>query len=401
MLQRAALQIMIGRENSVGIEGSIHLNKYGITLSAGIRVGTRGVVLEGNMQGCWRRAFGADWLTICNLHLLIGIQPTVTLIGALEIGGEVRIGKPSCIRHPLIAKGYMGIDQLSPNNNFYYVHIRNRVTIRSLLQGFCIKFHLPRPLDEGEFPRGFLASFSPIGKSLPKAGIEIPPGYRRKGTIKILGLVAHADVTINPHSVKMNIALPRLRIARGLIQMYASSRDRSRGPLLKVFVTAVPRHNVDIHASGFISVLGIHHEAMLRVTNTHYEFRISGRLLHLFEANLHIFANYGNINHARFRVRGHLKNDFFAKVRNKIQNGLQSSSRAATNAIGKAQQIVNSKRVYFDRANGKLQEAQTGVNNARHAFDRAINELKRLEQKLNFCTIQHCGSSKLLHVAIY
>ena len=106
MLQRAALQVMIGRETSYGIEGSIHLNKIGITLSAGIRVVTRGVVLQGNMQGCWKRAFGVKWLSICNLHLLIAIQPTVTLVGALEIGGEVRIGNPSCLRHPLIAKGY-------------------------------------------------------------------------------------------------------------------------------------------------------------------------------------------------------------------------------------------------------------------------------------------------------
>ena len=51
VLQRAALQVMIGIEKSIGIEGAIHLNKIGITLSAGIRVGSRGVVLQGNMQG--------------------------------------------------------------------------------------------------------------------------------------------------------------------------------------------------------------------------------------------------------------------------------------------------------------------------------------------------------------
>ena len=80
MLQRAALQVKVGRETSYGIEGAIRLNKIGITLSAGLRAGTRGVVLQGNMQGCWKRAFGAKWLSICNLHLLIAIQPTVTLV---------------------------------------------------------------------------------------------------------------------------------------------------------------------------------------------------------------------------------------------------------------------------------------------------------------------------------
>ena len=395
VLQRAALQIMVGRENSVGIEGSIHLNKYGITLSAGLRSGTRGVVLEGNMQGCWKRAFGADWLAICNLHLLIGIQPTVTLIGALEIGGEVRIGKTSCIRRPLIAKGYMGIDQLSPNNNFYYVQLKNRVTMGSLLQAFCIQFRLPRPLTDSGFPRGFLSSFSPIGKSLPKAGIDIPPGYRLKGTLNIFGLVANADVTINHRNVKMDIALSPLRIARGLLQMYASRKDRSRGPFLKVFVTAVPRPKVDIHASMFASVLGIHREALLRVTNTQYEFRIPGRFLLLYHAILHISANYGNIRHTGFRVRGHLRNDFFSIIRNKIHNGLRSSSHVATKAIDHAKNVVNSKKVIFDRASGHLRSAQHRVHRARHAFNSAMHKLRSWEHKVrNLCRISHCGSGE-------
>ena len=126
VLQRAALQVMVGRETSIGIEGSIHLSKTGITLSAGLRGGLRGVVLQGNMEGCWKRAFSAKWLSICNLHLLIAIQLTVTL-RALEIGGEMRIGNPSCLSSPLIAKGYVGVDQLSPSNNFYYVELKNKV----------------------------------------------------------------------------------------------------------------------------------------------------------------------------------------------------------------------------------------------------------------------------------
>ena len=395
MLQRAALQVVVGRETSVGIEGAIRLNKLGITLSAGLRSGTRGVVLEGNMQGCWKRAFGVKWLSICNLHLLIAIQPTVTLVGALEIGGEVRIGNPSCVKHPIIASGYIGVDQLSPSNNFYYARM-NRVTMATLLQAFCIRFRLPRPLADSGFPKGFLTSFSPIGKELPKVGISIPAGYRLKGSINILGLVAHADVTISvPKGVRMNVALSPLKIARGLLQMYASSRDRSRGPFLKVFITAHPRPKVDIHASGYVSVLGIQAEAMLRITNTQYEYRIAGKFLHLFQASLHITANYGNIKRAGFRVRGHLKNDFFAIVRRKIQRGLQSSSRAATRAIDNAKRKVNSKKVVFDRAIGKLRSAQHRVNGARGAFDRAMNKLRSWEGKVRgLCSIRHCGSSK-------
>ena len=129
----------------------------------------------------------------------------------------------------------------------------------TLLQAFCIRFRLPRPLADSGFPKGFLSSFSPIGKELPKAGISIPAGYRLKGTIIILGLEAHADVSISLlKGVRMNLGLPPLIIARGLLQMYESSTDWSRGThSLKVLVTAISRPKVDIHGSGFVSVLGI------------------------------------------------------------------------------------------------------------------------------------------------
>ena len=395
VLQRAALQVMVGRETSYGIEGSIHLNKIGITLSAGLRVGSRGVVLQGNMQGCWKRAFGAKWLSICNLHLLIAIQPTVTLVGALEIGGEVRIGNPSCLSRPLIAKGYVGVDQLSPSNNFYYVELKNKVTMGTLLQAFCIRFRLPRPLADSGFPKGFLSSYSPIGKELPKAGISIPAGFRLKGTINILGLEAHADVVINlPKSVRMNVSLPPLRIAGGLLEIYASSTDRSRGPFLYVHVALLPP-KVDIHASGFVSVLGIQAEIFLRINNTHYEFRISGKFLHLFQASLNITANYGNIKRAGFRVRGHLKNDFFAIVHEKIQKGINKFSQASTKAIDKAKQRINSKKVIFDRATKKLRSAKDRVDGARGKLDSAIKNLRNWEGKVrDLCSIKECDKSE-------
>ena len=146
VLQRAALQIRVGVENAVGIYGAIFLKKVGVTLSASLRTGTRGVVLQGNLEGCWKKAFGAKWLSICNLHLLIAIQPTVTLVGALEIGGEVRIGNPACLTKPITARGYVGIDQLSPRDSFYYVELKNSLTVGTVLQAFCIKFRLPCPL---------------------------------------------------------------------------------------------------------------------------------------------------------------------------------------------------------------------------------------------------------------
>ena len=395
VLQRAALQVKVGVETSVGIEGSIHLKNPGITFTAGLRVGTRGVVLEGSMQGCWKRAFGAKWLSICNLHLLIGIQPTVTIVGALEIGGQVRIGDPSCIRNPIIGSGYVGIDQLSPRDNFYYLQLKNKFTVERVLRAFCIKIPLPRPLAESGFPKGFLSSFSIAGKELPRVDISIPAGFHLKATINILGLVAHAEVTISFRGVKMSIELEPLRILGGRLKLYASSKDQKRGPFLKARIMSRPRPDVDIHASGFVSVLGIEIETMMRITNTQYEFRIRGKLLHLFDALLHITASYENIKQASFRVRGYLRNNFFVTIRNKILNALQNSARAATKAIDNAQRKVNSKKVLFDRAIAWLSSVQQRVNSANYAFNRADHNLRRWEAHVrNMCQIRRCSYGK-------
>ena len=103
-----------------------------------------------------------------------------------------------------------------------------------------------------------------------------------------------------------------------------------------------------------------------------------------------------DIKQAGFRVRGHLKNDFFAVVHKKIQKGIQKFSQAATKAIDNAKQKVNSKKVVFDRAIRKLQSAQDTVNSAKGAFDSATNKLRSWEGNVHrLCTIKHCGSSEL------
>ena len=399
-LQRAALQAKVdGSEVSIGIEGLIYLKKLGIVLSSGIRASSRGIVLEGSTTGCLnlKRLFGVDWLSICNLHLLIAVQPsaaTVITVGGVEIGGEIRIGNPACLKRPLIEKGYIGVDQLSANNNFYFVQLKNSITMTTLLRAFCSRFHLPSPLVESGFPKGVLSSFSVLGKELPRAGVSIQSSFRLKGTIHILGLKAHADVTISPTAIKYYVVLPSLRIGGGFFQMYASKSDRSRGPFLKIIVSVL-QPKVNMHISGFVSVLGIQAQALLRVTKTRYEYGVERKFLHLFQASLHLTANSGDIKKAGFRVRGYLRNDLFAIVRRKTQRDLQSSSQATTRAFDNANRKVNSKKVVFDRASEKLQSAQHKVNRARGKSNRAMNKQRSWEVKVRrLCKIQQCHSGE-------
>ena len=98
-----------------------------------------------------------------------------------------------------------------------------------------------------------------------------------------------------------------------------------------------------------------------------------------------LLQNYGDIRRAGFRVRGHLKNDFFATIHRKIQTGIRKFSQAGTKAIDKAKEKVNRQKVKFDRAIQKLKSAEKRVNKARRAFDRAKKKLRSWEKKYESC----------------
>ena len=88
-----------------------------------------------------------------------------------------------------------------------------------------------------------------------------------------------------------------------------------------------------------------------------------------------------------------MKNDLFATIRRKIQQGLKKSARAATKAIDNAKRKINSKKVVFDRAIRKVSKAQARVRRAGGAFDRAANKLKRWQRK-KICRLKRCGGGK-------
>ncbi len=393
-ISNAGFEIQAGAETSVGITGSIVLTNPPITLTSKIFLSTSGVVLEMTQTGCWNRAFGASWLAICNILGSIGMIPGVT-VTSLEVGGEISLGDPSCST-PITAIGFLGIDALTPTNNYYYVQFTGTTTVASVLSAFCVNISLPRPLAESGFPHGFLSSFSLTGTEISNAGISIPQGYRLNGTLNILGLEGSADVTIGlPTGINISVALPPINVGNGLLRMTASSSDTSRGPFLRAAIVILPSPSVDIAASGYVNVLGISAEASLKITNTNYEFSLSGRMLNLFQADLFISASYGSISRASFQVSGHFRNDLYDMVEDKIKNTLQNSANQATAAINSAQNKVNQEQGKFDSAIKSLQSAQRKVDSANAAFNSAVRELQKAQDNVNkVCTIKRCNSGK-------
>ena len=393
VMSQAGVEIQGGTTNSIGIVGSVDLSNPDITLAARIFLSTSGVVLEMTMSGCWKNAFGAKWLDICSLHASVAMVPGVTLTG-LALGGEVHVGNRRC-GTPLVATGFVGIDVVTPTNNYYYVNIRGSTTVGTILKAFCIKFHIPAPLAKSGFPHGFISSFSLAGVELPHVPLSIPQGFRLNGTINILGLEASADVVIGlPNGIDFTIALPPIHVGR-LLRMSRSSSDKSRGPILNAMVALLPSPKVRIEAKGYLSVLGISVETMLKITNTQFIFKIKGNMLHLFEANLHIAASYGNIRRAKFTVQGSFTNNLYSTLENLIKNSLNKAGKVASSKIDAARKELRKFRNSFNSAENAFRAGKRKVNDAKRSFHAATAKVDRLRRRVDsICRIRRCGNSK-------
>ena len=394
VMSQAGVEIRGGTVNSVGIVGAVDLSNPDITLAAKVALSTSGVVLEMTMSGCWENAFGAPWLAICSLHSSVAMIPGLTLTG-LALGGEVHIGDETC-GTPLVASGFVGIDVLTPSQNYYYVNIQGSTTVGTILDAFCIDISVPAPLAQSGFPRGFIASFSLAGIELPHVPLSIPLGYRFSGTLNILGLEASANVTIGlPEGIDVAVALPPIRVRGQLLEMYASRSDRSRGPFMRADIDLLPTPSVDIQASGYLNVLGISLDTTMRITNTHYVFEIEGNMLGLFQANLHIAASYGSIHDASFRVRGSFTNNLYGIIENRIRSTLEGAAELASEAFAVAQRGLDDARNALIHANSELESGRDEVRRAQAAFDDAVNEVANLRRRLdNVCSTRSCGSGK-------
>ena len=251
------LQVDDSRSVTVGIVGVIELSSPSLTFQSRVFFSTvtSEVVLDMTMSGCWENALGIPFLDICNLHASIAMVAGVTLTG-LSMGGQVRIGKQSCGR-VITATGYIGINSVTPKENYFYANVNSSVTIPSLFEAFCITISLPRPLAQTGFPDGFRSSFSFTGKELPLIPLSIPQGFHFSGTVNILGLRLHGDVAISlPEGLNGTVELPVLNIG-GLLKMYKSSSERSKGPVFRA-VIHVPSAWVNIEATVTYQPLEFH-----------------------------------------------------------------------------------------------------------------------------------------------
>ena len=396
VLKRAGLQFVGGVEQSVGLVGSIELRSPPVTLNAAIRLTPSGVKLEGSMTGCFHNVFALKFLSLCNLLLSMTIAPTPAPLTGLEFGGRIELGKRQCSKGNLItAEGYVGMNA-DPNQNYIYAKI-GKLTFQALVDSFCINVALPKPLQDTGFPQGLEFSFSILGKELPHAQISIPAGHQFKGTVNMFGVWARMELILSVSRFKVSVELSPINIL-GVLKMYKSRREKSKGPLFHVDI--VPSKVPVIEISGYVEVLGLSVEGRLLVSDSRFEIFVEGRIFGLMKASLRIASGYSkNVRSAPFEVEGHFQNDLFDRIANGIRDALKKSADEADKHISAAQNKIRGAKSKLDNAINSLERAKRKVDNAKRSFDVAIGKMQGARRKLDgICRIKRCGSSKLLFV---
>ena len=370
---------------ATGITGSINI--LGITLTGGIKVRQlqADVVLEVSSRDCLDII---PLVTICNFRLGVALKPA-PLVGIM-FEGTVVIGVSSCKR--LTVTAAFGVDPASPADNFIYAQQDSALTIQTLLGMLCINIPLPNFLGDTGFPDGYEVSYSPVQRSLPMLGITIPQGFRFKGTMSILGFRIQAEITIGESRIAVKARLPALRIAGDLLAMYESSSNRRYGPSLNV---VVDNSNVNGMLSAYISVLGVSLDTQVTITDMGYFIQFNAKLLGLFDANIELRSNYGNILGANFDVSATLQTDFFQVIQRQVQKLAAAAQRRVDDAIRPLENALDGANKQVGRAIKAVQSAEEVVDGVRKGIDEEKDNINKIRVKIRrVCQIRRCRQSK-------
>ena len=356
-LNKAGLEIVGGVSARIGIVGEVKLKKHNLVFAARILVGKKGLTLQLSMANCWRNAFGAPWLDICNLLASIDFAPPTAITG-FALGAQVHLGYSST-RLQMKAKAYVGFSLINPIENYYYARF-SRVNMNSFLKALRINWRIPAPLASSSFPNGFISSYSALGKELPEVSLSIPKGFRIKATLNIFGLQGHIDLTMDlPRLLDMHIALPPIKIGN-FFAMYSSQKTKSSGPILQAKLDLYKRRAA-MGASVYLRVFGVNFLTQFKIANDFYSFTFRLKLFNLFLAHVQMSAKYGgggggDIRRADFHVLGTFESDLFKAIAGVVNLDIHKLNSAVYNSIAAAKRTLQQYQNYRTQAHSRVRQ---------------------------------------------
>ena len=376
---------------SRGVCGSQDFGDFVLSGCCKWRVPQFDVLLELRQEGCWEEALGLPFLEVCNLRLAVILKPSP--IPGLQLEVLAKFGFPEC--NVLTVAAAVGFDPHDPTGNYIYL-VTGPLTLENILQLFCVNIDLPEALAFLEFPNGVELSYSLIDRALPGLGVTIPAGLYFRGTMRFLGYQIHALINIDfmRSYFRIEAYFDPLKLANGLIVMYRSRDIRSQGPFVDIELQASPLH-VSILASGYVSVLGISAEAVLRISNDGYDISLYGSLLGLFEAQVHLHASYGDPQRASFEVTAYLRNDFFDYIARKVRELGDAAKSFVDTVLCSFKEALKFADEAFGRAANALDAALKPLRYWRARFNAAAAEVARWRNQLSrLCQFRNCWRTR-------
>ncbi len=397
-LKKAGLELKVaGGVASIGVVGTVALRKPRLDLTGKIYLTTTGeVVFEMIMAGCWNNAFGIPILDVCNIHASFGFGPT-TGVTEIAYGMKVRLGIKRC-RRPIEGEGYIGINTVNPNQNYYYAKLHSGMSLSVLLKAMCVNpGAIPQPIRNSGLKPGAMFSFSVAGKSIPEIKLNIPPGLQVNGQMSILGYVVTVNIKINPtQGIYVSVILPPLNAVRGALKIYRTPRDRRNGPHLKVDIGFPNRFKVE--ACGYIEVLKMSVRSCMKMDINRMYFSIHGNILHILKGSLIIYTRngLGPFFTRAFQCRGHISVGEFGKLSHPVWNAVHSVAATAGKLITNAVNHLRHRLNLFNNANRILNRARHGLRVAQGKVNHARNRVNWARNRINsICHYQRCGRSEL------
>lgn len=218
--------------------------------------------------------------------------------------------------------------------------------------------------------------------------VKFDQGFTIKGRMRFWGLYATADINLDyTNGLLAKGDVDRISIA-GLFELTGAQGREKASLFLDLRRGAKP--TVDIQ--GAVSLLGLHSETVLRISDQGFYFLTVGKLFNLFEASIE--ARGSDLqNGGDMMLAVTMKQDLFEYLREHASAAIDAATRDAARQIAAAQRDVDGAQADVNRPLGEIEKMrsivrterardQARLRDAQAEVQRAQNEVNRLDGEI-------------------
>ena len=335
---------------SIGATMKLLVKDYFLTFTGALIFKPIDVGMSFTMKGVWINAFGLDRVYFGNL-LLSGAISYAGVPSEFVVGAEIAVGLQCydvqtfqgngyCLR----AQGYVGIDIVDPNNNYFYLQV-STLSLDVIMRAFLGSkteqtIPIPEMLNNAlQFPQGLQLSYSLLDKDL--VNVRIRAGYVMIGQISVFGATATCNIQILTLAKKISAYLAISPINFGNV-LTLNGDSPASGPYMNITAVLFPPV-LNVQMAAKVTVLGISASVQVVILLERLYFYISGPLLFgALTADLSVELTNANFKAFNFGISANIKmNQEMLDLIQFVTNAVSQSLNAAKNKVDNGQSEVN------------------------------------------------------------